>query len=266
MQDVDIFIFGEEIPKIYPKSPEYKLVSMNKIEEPCEIEKICLSEWDGYPSKMEHAYSEGARIYYISQNYPLKKYVGTAHYRRYFKFFDKVPDLDEIFKTHDAIFQNFDIGWPSIEANYRACHCIDDLELCVKIIKENFPEFASAADEVLAGKYFVPCNIFILERDMFIKWRNFVFEVLHVYNCRMGFMTDLDVTNYVVNHMDKYVDGKGGLPNSSTSYQSRIHAFLMERLTTIFFKKTIRNPYYEDIVLTETHFDFEKTYFCQYEK
>ena len=100
---------------------------------------------------------------------------------------------------------------------------------------------------------------------MFFKWCDFVFGVLDEYNRRMGFHTDLDVYNHVVNNMDKYVEGKGGLPNSSTAYQSRIQAFLMERLTTIFFKQNIKNPYHEDIVLTEVHFDFEKTYFCQYE-
>jgi hypothetical protein len=66
--------------------------------------------------------------------------------------------------------------------------------------------------------------------------------------------------------MDKYVEGKGGLPNSSTAYQSRIHAFLSERLSTIFFHHNALSPYNIDIVLTETHFDFEKTYFKQYEK
>lgn len=266
MQDADIFIFGEEVPAVYPKSPEYKLVSLNRIEEPCDIEKVCVGDLDDDILKMEHAYSEGARIHALCKHYDFKKYVGTAHYRRYFEFFDKIPDLDEIFREHDAIFQLFDIGWPSIEENYKACHNIDDLNTCIDIIKEHYPGYYDSAMEVMKSKFFVPCNIFILPRNTFSLWARFVFGVLDKFNERMGFKTDLDVTNHVVNNMDKYVENKGGLPNSSTAYQSRIHAFLMERLSSFFFKKYVKNPYYQNIVLTETHFDFEKTYFYQYEK
>lgn len=266
MQDASIFIFGEEVPKVYPRSPEYKLVSYNEIKEPCDIEKICVGDFHDYILKMEHAYSEGARIHALLHTDLLKKYVGTAHYRRYFDFFDKIPDLDEIFSNHDAIYQDFDLGWPSIRENYRACHNIDDLNLCIDIINEKYPKYAHAANEVMDGKFFVPCNIFILKKEMFIKWCDFVFGVLDEYNRRMGFSTDLDVYNHVINNMDKYVDDKGGLPNSSTAYQSRIHAFLMERISSIFFKKEIKRPYNCNILLTETHFDFEKSYFYQYEK
>ena len=268
MQDINIYIFGEEVPKIYPRSPEYKLVSYNKIKEPCDIEKICVKDFDDDILKMEHAYSEGARIHALwKAGYHKKtKYIGTAHYRRYFEFFDKVPNLDEIFEEHDAMYELFDLGWPSIERNYIACHNIKDLEMCIDIINTKFPEYAEAAEVSMVNMDFVPCNIFILKSEMFDEWCKFVFGVLDEYNKIMGFKTDLDVTNYVVNHMDDYVNLKGGPPNNDTSYQSRIQSFLIERLSSIFFKKNIHNPYYEHIVMTETHFEFEKTYFCQYEK
>ena len=95
--------------------------------------------------------------------------------------------------------------------------------------------------EVMKSKFFVPCNIFILPRNTFSLWARFVFGVLDKFNEKMGFKTDLDITNHVVNNMDKYVENKGGLPNSSTAYQSRIHAFLMERLSSFFFKKYVKN-------------------------
>lgn len=265
MQDADIFIFSQNIPKIYPKNKVYKLVSIEKIEEACDIDKVCVGEYNDPILKMEHAYSEGARIHALWKNYPLKKYVGTAHYRRYLDFFDNVPNFDEIFKNHDAIYQLFDIGWPSIRANYEGCHNIKDLEHCIRIIKEHYPDYSEPADYVMDSKFFVPCNIFVLTREMFCAWCEFVFGVLDLYNKDMGFETDLDVCNHVVNHMKDYVDNKGGLPNSSTAYQTRIHSFLMERLSSIFFYKNIKNPYYSNILLTETHFAFEKNYFYQYE-
>lgn len=265
MKDVDIFIFSQGIPKIYPKSEEYKLVSIEKIEEPCDIEKICVGDYDDPILKMEHAYSECARIHALWKNYPLKKYVGLNHYRRYFRFFDNVPDLDEIFKEHDAIYDNFDIGWPNIWTNYKGCHNIEDLKRCFEIIKRDFPEFVPDAEAVFDSKFFVPCNIFLVTRETFLKWCEFVFGVLDKYNEEMGFKTDLDVCNHVVNNMVAYVDGKGD-PNDKTDYQTRIHAFLSERLSSIFFHHTVKNPYYEDMVLTELRHNFEKEYFKQYEK
>ena len=137
--------------------------------------------------------------------------------------------------------------------------------MCIDIIKEHFPEYYEDATLLMDTTYFIPCNIFVLKREMFIDWCEFVFGVLDIYNEKMGFKTDLDVCNHVVNNMDKYVDTKGGIPNISTSYQSRIHSFLMERLSSIFFKHNIKHPYNSNIVLTEVHYDFEKTYFYQYE-
>lgn len=265
MQDANIFIFSQNVPKIYPKNKEYKLVSLEKIDEPCEIDKITLCDCNDEILKMEHAYSEGARLHALWKTMDMPKYVGTAHYRRYFEFFDNLPNFDDVFSEHDAIIQQFDVGWKSIRENYAGCHNIKDLDMCISIINEKYPEFSSAAEDVLNGVYLVPCNIFVLTRDMFNRWCEFVFGVLDEYNNRMGFKTDLDVCNHVVNHMDEYVL-KGGLPNSATYYQTRIHAFLMERISTIFFKKASKNPYLCDVVLTESHFEFEKTYFKQYEK
>ncbi len=55
-----------------------------------------------YPRRI--GYSENSKIHYIWKNYrPLPRYVGFSHYRRYFDFRDNVPDMDEIFKVHDAI-------------------------------------------------------------------------------------------------------------------------------------------------------------------
>jgi hypothetical protein len=269
MENTDIFIFSQGVPKIYPKSSEYKLVSIEKIDEPCDIEKVCLSDkpyCDDKLLKMEHSYSECARIHAIWKYYPLQKYVGTAHYRRYLKFFDNLPNLDEIFAKHDVIFQKFDTGWSSVRENYGGCHNIDDLERCVTIIKWNFPEFAKAADEVLYDRFLTACNVFLTTRELFSKWCEFLFAVLEKYDEEMGFKTDLDVYNHVVNNLSNYTENKGGPPNSLTTYQSRIQAFLSERISTIFFKKMAKNPYYCDMVITEINYDFEKTYFNQYEK
>lgn len=266
MGNLDIFVFahmGNFHP--YPNNPAYKLVSMEPIKTDIPWEQIiCDRKKDGL-MKMEHGYSEGARMHYIWKNVPLKKYVGTAHYRRYFKFFEKVPDMDVVFEEHDAILPKFNLGWPNVYVNYENSHNIADFQHCIDIIKRDFPEFYPAAENTKKSDTFYPCNIFVLTRETFNEYCKFVFDVLDKYNEEMGFKTDLDIANWVVNNLPLYCGNKRSI-NSNSSYQTRIQAFLMERLSTIFFITRIKNPLMLDLVITEIHEDFEKLWFDEYEK
>lgn len=268
-KDLAIYIFAHNGINIWPNNDSYKLVSIDKIDTDIPLEKIICDKEKDDILKKEHAYSEGARIHYIWKNIELPNYVGFAHYRRYFEFFDKIPDMNKIFENHGAILPKFDLGWPSIEENYVSVHNGSDLYKVLNIIRENFPEYYKSAINTVKRDTFYPCNIFVLPRETFLMWCDFVFGVLGIFDEEMGFNTDLDVYNHVVNHLDDYCKTEAE-PNGLTTYQSRIQAFLMERLSTIFFcynfeNNIIKPPFLTDMVLTEVHYDFEKTYFKQYE-
>ena len=57
--------------------------------------------------KMNRAYGEMSKLYFIYQMYKEKKisskYIGLNHYKRYFEFTDELPDLDDIFENYDVI-------------------------------------------------------------------------------------------------------------------------------------------------------------------
>lgn len=257
-ENADIFIFAQRDFEKCPTNSVYKVVSTDAIEG-LPIENVVC----GY-LPMEHSYSEGARIKYLLENYELKDYIGTAHYRRYFEFFDDVPDMDAVFAEHDAILPKFSLGGQSVIYNYKSCHYIDDLWECLDIIDKLFPDYYATAEDVLSGCDLIPCNIFVLRKEDFIEWGKFVFGVLDEFDARRGFKTDLDVYNYVANRIPQYCDGRGG-KSGTTQYQSRIQAFLMERLSTIFFKKNIKNPLVLSMILTEGTDGFIKNY-ANYEK
>lgn len=254
--NLDIFVFCDRQFEICPQNSCYKLVSMNDFDTDSILEKV-ICPIDSNPLlKMNHSYSEACRIKWLRDNYQLKDYVGTNHYRRYFEFFDDIPDMDVIFKEHDAILPNFNLPYKSIIDHYKTVHNIDDLNLVLEIIKNNFPEYYDTAIDVLNKKHFVPCNIFIMKRENFIEMCDFMFGVLGKYDELLGFKTDLDVYNHVVNNLAKY--------RGDTTYQSRIQAFLSERLSFIYYMTKLKNPLYIDMVLTEVHADFERSWFKLY--
>ena len=265
--NLDIFVFSHKTPKILPKHDAYKIVCIeedaNKIDG--DFTKIICDKTKDNIFNLEHAYSEGSRMYYIWKNIPLKKYVGTAHYRRYFEFMENIPNLDELFETYDAILPNFYLGWPSIIKQYNNSHNIKDLNIILDIIEKYFPEYNTIAKKTVENSDFKPCNIFIMTSKMFNDYCCFIFGVLDKYNERMGFKTDLDVFNHVVNDIPHYCENKIGMLHS-VNYQARIHAFLLERISNIFYNKHIKNPYMVDLVLTEQNFDIETQFFKLYEK
>ena len=79
---------------------------------------------------------------YIWKNYnSLPKYVGFNHYRRYFRFVNNIPHLDDIFKNYDVILKAF-----SKDSNKKFARHFQDSHLEpaleeAKIIKEIKPEY-----------------------------------------------------------------------------------------------------------------------------
>lgn len=260
-KNLSIFVFAHKDFDLYPKNDVYKTVVLNESEcKNTKLERIVCQKDKDEKLKLEHSYSEGARLHYIWKNIELPKYVGTAHYRRYFDFYENIPNLDEVFEKYDGILPNFNLGWPSVYENYRNSHNIKDYIHVIDIIKNHFPEFLESAEYVSNHGLFYPCNMFVLKRETFIKYCEFVFGVLDIFDKEMGFNTDLDVYNHVVNNMEEYCK-YGAEPNGFTFYQSRIQAFLMERLSTIFFYKEIKNPLLMDILITDVRYDFERDWF-----
>jgi hypothetical protein len=263
---LDIFVFTHRTPDFLPTNKCYKLVALecDKDKVKSNLETIICSNNKENIFNFERAYSEGSRIHYIWKNIELKEYVGTAHYRRFFDFMDDIPNLDEIFKTHDAILPKFNL-WSNIEEQYSDVHNIKDLYTVIDIINDIYPEYYETALNCLKSYDFNLCNIFIMKKEMFNKYCEFVFSILDEFNKRMGFKTDLDVFNWVANNIDEYCSNKIGMINS-IPYQARIQAFLMERIGNIFYKKNFKNPYLVELVITEINFDEEITLFKLYEK
>ena len=187
-------------------------------------------------------YSEGSKIYYIWKQYKNKnidsKYVGFNHYSRIFSFMNNIPNLEKIFKYYDVILNNhIDLGKKTIKELYYENHYGPDIENIIDIIKEKFPDYYESALKVLNSNKIYYCNVFIMKKDDFIKYGNFVFSVLSEFDKKHNLKSDNDIKNYVMN-VNKFIKRKDRSFKSYEEFietQSRIEGYLMERLSNVFF-------------------------------
>lgn len=241
---LDIFVSTTHNKLDYvPTNKCYKIISPNKFEPIGDLENIFIDKNKSEVGNMFHSYCEVAYLKYARDNYDLKKYVGSAHYRRFFKFLDDIPDLDELFKTYDGILGVMGV-YPTVLKQYANAHNIYDILQIIDIIYVKHNELhGKAIDFFFTKDFFFKNNVFIVKKETFCGACDFVMSVLTEFDKIRGFKTDYDVYKYVNEHSDIYQGG-------GNEYQSRICSFLGERLFSFYFYANLQNPLIKDIVLT----------------
>lgn len=204
------------------KNGEYTIVSTHKLNNKYNF-PIIYTDNDLKP--LELSYSEGYSIkeIYLNLLYNNAEWIGINHYRRYFDITPK--------DTNNTILPvplNF-----NMHMQYAACHNINDLIKVEQIIDTFFPEYKTDYNNI---NVLFPCNMFVMKKYDFKDYYNFVFGVLKIFSQQNGLYTDADVKRYVESNRKYY-----RYPNFDINYQSRLHGFLMERLSTIFFLKHFKN-------------------------
>ena len=201
-----------------------------------------ITDWNDF-------YSELSMTYWLWKNQPLKDYVGICHYRRYFSFFDDIPNMDEIFKEYDAILPTpYQFGC-SVKAQYFACHNVLDIDIMMEVIDELYPQYKEDADTVMKSNTFYPCNMLIMKKQDFKKYCEFVFGVLDGYLDKLNIEYLEDMEKHVKNDWGNY--HKPFYPNNTLWYQMRIGGALGERLLNVFARYHFKNIKHIPLVITE---------------
>jgi hypothetical protein len=193
-----------------------------------------------YPKKI--GYCEGSKIFYIWKNYKLKKissrYVGFNHYHRIFQFQNEIPNLDEIFTIYDVIInKEIDIV-NTIKKQFSNDHLGTLIDEVLEIIKTKFSEYYSTAINTLNKTTISFCNIFIMKKEDFIKYGEFVFGILIEFDKRHNLTNDNDIKNFIQKEMNKL-----GKSNYDLFYQSRQEGFMLERISNIFYDYHFKKKY-----------------------
>ena len=192
-------------------------------------------------------YSELSGYYWIYKNYDIKDYIGFCHYRRYFDFFDNIPDIDK---------EDCDIILPtplkfnmSVYNQYKICHNIEDLLFVINIMANKYKVPINIIFEVMEQTQMCCCNMFITSKEIFKEYCEMFFDICNEYLKYYNIKNIEDIYKLVENNKSKYL--KDGYPGNDIKYQSRIGGFLSVRIFNIFIKWKNLNVKYVDVVLTE---------------
>jgi len=242
-----IYVMAHKDFKNYRYHPIYTIVADDESELQKKYRLNIIYAKEGKLYNLKRAYGEMSRLYYIYQLYKngnlSSKYVGLNHYRRYFNFTDNIPDLDEIFKNYDVILGDTDFQKRGMRGHYCTYHICKDYEEIIDIIKQMKPNYYETALRVGEKKYLHSCNLFIMKKEDFFKYCEFMYDILFEFDRRHNFNTDQDVLNYIVKVF------------KHPSYlQSRLQGYLAERIGNIFYFHNFKRiktfsygefPYYE---------------------
>ena len=166
-----------------------------------------------YKNKM---YCELTAQYWAWKNMPDLDYYGFFHYRRYLSFnpiqlphyenityFDYCDDsaiealmlnektMRSLIEKYDVIYpQKNPIGGDTIYEHW--CKHLEkkDIEILVQVIMEKYPEFYDITRMVLNAKEAIHCNMFIMKKDIFFEYNEWLFDILEECEKR------IDFTNY----------------------------------------------------------------------
>ncbi len=202
-----------------------KVVTNDKVYEVVDTRNLKIKELNGLSDKF---YSELLSYYNVSKYENLPKYVGFCHYRRYFKFMDDVPDMDKIFSECDMIAVKPINANINIREEYKKFHNVDDLNIMEDIIERKYPEYKIALRTLLYGKTMFPYNMFIMKREDFLRYVDFIMTMLNEYINVVG----TDIFKRIEENKERYI--KNFYPNNTANYQYRIGGYIGERLTNVF--------------------------------
>jgi disulfide oxidoreductase YuzD len=194
-------------------------------------------------------YSELMAYKYIAENFKLPKYVGFCCYRKYFSFLDDIPDIDKIFSEYDAVCSKPKILKTNVKSQYLSCHNIEDLYIIGGIIAEKYPEQANMWHNFINGNILIPYNMFIMKREDFKEYIDFIFSILDEYLKIVG----TDINKRIYDNYEKYI--KRFYPNDTVEYQYRIGGYAAERLTNLFMMHKFKKIKTYPVIVTEDKYN-----------
>ncbi|MEE6208327.1 MAG: DUF4422 domain-containing protein, partial [Alphaproteobacteria bacterium] len=185
-------------------------------------------------SKKNQSYSELTALYWIWKN-SKADYIGLMHYRRYFNLSVILPpppqcedifcalgitadNINKIMKDYDVIVTSYELDMP--QYNYYArWHFVENLDIVIDYLHQNYPLEANVADHVLMSKHFISYNMFITKKEVLNRYAEWIFKVLD------------DLKGKLLYNHDKAHFGCS-IPRHPL-YQLRAPSYLAERLFNI---------------------------------
>lgn len=203
---------------------EYSLIADHQINNTSNLDLVLT---DGYLS--DKLYCELNKHYYVWKHLSNQyDHIGMCHYRRYFDFMDNIPDNRD-FIVPTPLYQPHNNAMM-----YGIYHNIEDITNVAQIVKQKYPKYFSHFNNMLDSHYIIPYNMFILRKDYYDEYMEFLFSVLFDYMNYLRINNDIELgKKHILNNSQKYL--KHFSPNNTVDYQLRsIFGGLGERISTAF--------------------------------
>ncbi|WP_251717119.1 DUF4422 domain-containing protein [Lactobacillus agrestimuris] len=147
------------------------------------------------------SYNELTAVYWAWKNLKDVDAIGLVHYRRL--FFDTKPyNLENVMNVQkiEDLLKQYDVILPKvrnyyIETNYSHyihAHHKEPLDETRKVIKEFYPDYLSSFDTIMRRRKAHMFNMFVMKRDTFNSYCEFIFCVLKKVENRV------DIADYSV--------------------------------------------------------------------
>lgn len=234
--DLTIFICAHKPFNCIKTEPYYKIITSKGVTIPNTKLEVLYEDGVDEVTNMQRAYGEFSRMYYVAKKLKdtLPKYVGICHYRRYYRLDNLNLTMDDIFKNHDVIVRQGDDFQMhgSVLTGYNTSHNLDDLLEVLDIAQKKYDIPLQTILSYCAGKLVPGNNMVILPKEEFIKYVDWLYSIISIFNDRHGMKTDEDVLRYVSTKF-----------NTKQEYQARLQGFLIERLTALYVKLYCKNPF-----------------------
>lgn len=150
-------------------------------------------------SNRNRNYCELTAIYWAWKNLPKSvRYVGLSHYRRYFDFAEQgparaknkirasefaaldhsVPEVEELMKGVDVVMScPYQVRYP-VGIHYCVKHRVSDYLALRGVVAEKYPEYMPAFRKTMRSCEMSLANMFIMRRELFDNYCEWLFGVL----------------------------------------------------------------------------------------
>lgn len=185
-------------------------------------------------------YCELTALYWIWKN-TSADVVGLEHYQRFFcekiksKFKQVEPlsveKIEGVLKDHDVILPQLVKTRRTVYNYYKKAriyysfakaHCIEDLDICIDIIKRDFPEYSASCERVMKSHKIAMCNMFVMPKNLLDEYCEWLFKILFTAEEKI----DLE---------------------HKSAYQQRVFGFLSERLFNVWLDYKKLNAFYAPV-------------------
>ena len=132
-------------------------------------------------------FCEFTGIYWAYKNLEAD-YIGLVHYRRHFSLNPKGTDFSRVLSGQEAqkLFETTDVILPkqqnyyieSLYSHYSHTHSEQHLEVLEQVVSEKYPEYVPFVERLKKRTSAHMFNMFIMKKDIFKAYCDFVFDVL----------------------------------------------------------------------------------------